>query len=506
MTFGNKTAARSRGCARWLLRPPGWVEIAALLLFVAAIVGIRWYLTHLAPVYFWSKDSKSYVFPVVDWLTSGEWKTENRRGPIYSLFIAGVLSVRPSLTAVAIAQHILGGAAVFFSALAIRLKLGRAVWLPLLFCGLSYAIYNVPVYLEHLMRNETLIFLFASLAVTSLFLAFTGGSAGWMLAAGLSAGVGNLVKSVFVPFPLAVLLSVFVFRHDRRGMIIRLVAALLGFALPVLAMKAYYRLLPEEKEADAYSGIQLYGRVAQWTVLDGPEFAEIKALIRPKVEEYRAFDKLDNNWVIKRGIVPAINDHLRAQGMGFRDVNRVCKALAFETIRKNPGLYIQQVCGDLGKYMRLGFHQRMPGKDLLKENHDQITALKSPHPVFQHERAIGVLKEQDNPETFHRFHAISRWSPLFETWPTALVTSLLLPLLVVFSKKEARGFWIACSVMWFAYALLICTVGKPMQRYLLPMTPVTFFTLTLLLCHAWRAGLEWLGKDRPASRTPETDH
>ena len=58
---------------RFLTQPSRAAEIAGWILLVAAIVAARVYMSDLLPGYLWSKDSKGYAFPAIQWLEKGYW-------------------------------------------------------------------------------------------------------------------------------------------------------------------------------------------------------------------------------------------------------------------------------------------------------------------------------------------------------------------------------------------------------------------------------------------------
>jgi hypothetical protein len=486
-----------------LWAPRRGVALVVWVLVLAAALGLRFYLIRLLPVYVWSKDATSYLEPAVRWLETGQWETDVRRGPVYSLFLAGVLRVAPDLSAVMWVQHALGVVAVLAGVWLWWCWFGRRGWLPLLFCGVCYAIYLFPIYLEHLIRDETLLFFFSALAFAALGAAFAKGRWGWFAAAGLAAGLVHLTKSMFHPFvPVALVLVVVRNWKDRRAMLAQGAALVIGFALPLAASVLHYRLGTEDAEPASYAGIQFYGRVAQWTALESPPHHEVKERIRPMVEEYRQRAKLDNNWVIKDSIVPVIFAQLAAQGRGFREVNKLCQDLAFEAIRTHPREFARQVGGDLVKLHLLAYDERQPQPAGLEEMAVELEGKSDPPAVLRRAQVVAAYRRAADRRYFRDFYELAHRSVLFETAPPVLLTTLLLPVLAIMAPAAHRPFFITAGAIWFFNVVLLSTVGKPMNRYFMPLTPVMFCALSAPLFYGWEKLRSWAGVPGPGLDGP----
>ncbi|MEZ5405075.1 MAG: hypothetical protein R3F23_02520 [Verrucomicrobiia bacterium] len=465
------------------------VEITLWILFLGCTLAVRYYFIHFFPTYIWSKDSSSYVDTAFQWINSGVWETDIRRGPVYSLFVGLILKIVPNLSAIMIAQHILGAIAIILAVvLFCRIYPSDTRWLILL-CGAAYGLYELPLYLEHLIRNETLLLIFATGALGAWTMALHSlHPSRWLLISGLSAGLLTLTKNIFLPFPFLVITVLLYLRFkNKRTFLLPALAFIGSFFLPYIAVYFQHSSAPDKTERSSYAGVQFYGRVAQWTYLEGGLYPEIKTLIRKPVETYRKFKKLDNNVVIKKLIVPVIEEHLKTQGKGFTEVDRICLNLAFEAIRKNPGLFTKQVLNDLYKlHFRCGYQSRLLKAHDLRDLIEDMEQISRPDPMMDYDATMQTLHQQVEVNNFSSYYRFIKMAWLFEIFPPALLTTLLLPLLFFFDRTPMRFFWLTVAGVWFFNIILLATVGRPLNRYFVPLAPLMFWTLTGALIWLWQ--------------------
>ncbi len=470
----------------FLARPPWVLEMFLWLFFIAAAAGVRFYLVRLVPVYMWSNDAGSYANPVFRWLETGTMVFDGRRGPVYTLFIAAITRLTGSMSAVMCVQHALGAIGIISTAAAARVFWGRAAAVPLLLCGLGYATYGLPIALEHLIRNETLLFFFSSLAFSFWLLALKWDAAPWLFLASLSAGLLTLTKDVFLTFPLALVCGALFFSaHPWRTRIVRSVLIVLGFLLPILAYKAHRATAAKIEAAQPQSGILLYGRTAQWTKIDGGIEPEIKVAIRANVESYRQLPKLDNNIIIKRTIVPQLKQILYAQGKTPSDVDRLCRRLAIEAIASHPAAFVRQMLNDIHKmHTKLGVENQSPSASNMRENSDLVASLDEVHAVMRQQETIETLRASADKNRFRAYYSLLRRAWLFQFYP-ALLTTLGIPLLVACLRGNARLLFLGVAAVWFFNVVLLSTVGRPLERYLIPVVPLMFLTMSGVAVLAW---------------------
>lgn len=495
LTAAAAAPSRWQKTARFLAAPPRWLEIVIWILLVGAIAGIRLYLIHLLPTILWSRDAGSYVGSAFRWLHSGAWESDPRRGPIYSLMIGLCVKWGGSMDAVMFAQHLLGGLAILGALIVLRMMHTRRAILLIGLCGWAYAVYALPISLEHLVRNETLLFFFATVIFVSWFLALERAQPHWLWLTGLTAGLMLLTKPVFAPFPLVlVALHGWFYRGEPKLAFRQIGIFLLAFALPVVTEKVSHRWTLH-RPPEPQGSILFYGRTAQFTVLDGGIEPEVKALIRQQVEDYRKRPRLDNNIVLKITIVPTLRTYYARLGKTPSELNNLCLRLALEGIRAHKAEYARQVLHDLG--LLLTKRALPPQAPTLRDAMATKTALTNNHNPDPYMRAAESIQEinarlDHNHFATYRHRVREAW--LFHFIPV-LLTTLLLPLFVWFKKGKQQLWWLGCAAMWYFTLVLLCTVGRPLDRYLLPVVPVMFWTLSGALIAAWFwVAARWQGR------------
>ncbi len=494
-----------------LAQPPQAWRLAGWLFIAGLIVGLRWWIAVHLPAYIWTRDSGSYVAPAIDWLAGHPWVTSSRRGPVYSLFIALICRWGGSFAAVAVAQHVVGGSTALLTILWARSWLGREAFWPVFFCSLWYALFGLPLELECLIRNETLLVLFSTVAFGAWYFILRTGSFGWCALGGFANGMLQLLKGIFPILPVLVLCGVAWQWRRRPARAAVLAGCYLGlFLLPLAASKWYTWASRTSRPAEPEDGEMFYGRTAQWAVLDGGVAPDLKPRIRPQVEayisRYRATGHLDNNEIVKRTVVPTLKDILVSERhLQPAEVNRVCWKLGLEAVAHHPLAFLEQVVHD---WYLLNFitAQRVilfKPEDLLPSVKDATqfaTAHYAPgdplagrlFDLAETRRVIaaGILPHGGLQVLARLLNGFAAWrlvSPVF-------ITTLLLPVLVYYTRAADRVFWLGLAVVWYFYLTLLSTVGRPLDRYLLPVIPITFWAyctgLTMLCKLAWQRG--WL--------------
>lgn len=480
---------------------PVWEAAIWGALVIAATIP-RVALWQALPTYVWSSDSGSYVLPAIEWLDKGTANFGGRRGPVYSLLIAACVRWGGGLNALVMVQHLMGGVAVLSAIATIRVLFGRAALPAVAACGFAACAFNLPVYLEHLVRNETLLMFTCSGALCAFALALRRPGLGWAASSGLMSGLTMVIKPILGPFPLVAIACLW-WRGRGAG---RGWAAPLAFALPFMGVMAAPKILTAvtsgEYESAAYSGIQFYGRTAQWTKLGGGIYPELKMEIAPLVERYRAMAKTDNNLVIKRLIVPAIEQYLERNPGRYPSANKVCRGLALEAVRSEPGAFLAQAWSDFRKmHVKIANRPRLPSSDDLLDVVEEMREQPQLSAQLDRDQTIRTLEAHAQQQNFAFFETVSGWSWLFRMWPPVLWTSLLALPLVLATRGEHRLLWIALCALWYFNVVLLSVVGKPMNRYVVPLTPAMFWALSYPFILLWLAFHSWL-LDRPP-RVPD---
>jgi len=495
--------------ATFLAQPPLVLEISLWVLLVAATAGMRIYLCHLLPAYFWSDDGNSYAGPAFHWLNTGELVFDGRRGPVYTLLIAAALKTFGTVLSVIWFQHVLNALAILCTVAVARIWSGRASVLPLFACGVALALYGLPLHLGHLIRNETMLFFFSSMALGAWWLALKYDRAGWYFLAALATTLLSMTKNVFVVFPLVLVASVLVFSGPgwrTRG--IRLAILVAGLALPVVALKIHDLTAKRVAVPEPQAGILFFGRTAQWTKLDGGTDQDLKEIIRADIEAYRRLPKLDNNIIIKRTAVPHLWKALQARHQTPTDLDHLCRKFAMEAVRDQPGAWGRQILGDLETLqLRAGVKNEFPSDKQIIDAQKSLREYAGPsrrlHPTMDGERMEAILASRLEGDPFHFFHRCLDHSWLFQDYPV-LFTTLALLLVFLFTRGKARFFFLGIAAVWFSNMVLLSTVGRPLERYLMPLVPIMFWAMSGIILVAWLALLRMAGGLTPPPASPNT--
>ena len=470
---------------RFLTQPSRAAEIAGWMLLVAVIVAARVYMTELLPGYLWSKDSKGYALSAIQWLDTGHWENDPKRGPVYSLVIAGCLKMWGSFASVVALQHVVGGLGVLACTLLLRLVGGRRAHWPVIACGLALAVYGQVLFLEHLIRNDLLLFTFSTVAFAAWYFALERRAPGWLFVCGLAAAFLALSRNVLAPFPPVVLAALlWEVRRTPRAALAAAAVFVAGYALPVAGAKVFRQLTIHARPPQPQPGAMLFARVAQFTVLDGGIEPEIKELIRADIESYRKRPRLDNNEILVRTAVPKIRDLYDRLGKTPAEADRLCRRLAIEAIRAHPGDYARQCGRDfLQVQMRLGTSATNPSPGDIRAACKSL-ASEPPLPVLRAAETIRGLEPAFHATHLAGYKRMNEQAWLFSRSPV-LWTSLGVTALAFFRRGKIRAWWITAAVCWWFLIVLLCTVGRPLSRYLLPVIPIMFWTLGAILSLGW---------------------
>jgi len=387
-----------RHAVRRLSDLPLRAEVLLWAIVITATIGIRLYLIHLLPMGLWSKDAGSYAYSAFRWVHTGVWETDPRRGPIYSMLIALCGKVWGSIDSLMLLQHFMGATAILLSVFALRLLHGRRALIPLAACGYAYAVYGLPLYLEHLVRNETILFFCASVALVTWLFAIHWRQPHWLWISGLAVAVLSATKNVWLPFPLIfAVATLWYFRKEMRLAITQVLIFTLAFAVPYMGAKVFkHRTLGVDRSDEPQEGVLLYGRTAQFTWLNGGIQPELKKQIRSQVEDYQheVFGDgtkpphLNNNEILKKTVVPTLNKILRHEGKTGDDLNNLCEKLAWEAILTHPLPYAQQVWRDIAR-MHLTGGVRYVAPDDSEPESQRNLLLEVRRKVGRHHRETG---------------------------------------------------------------------------------------------------------------------
>jgi hypothetical protein len=487
---------RLRGIVRRVLTTlenlPPWAEIALFATVVLLAAGVRFHALDVVPGYIWSKDATGYAEPAYRWLDTGEWIFDGRRGPVYSMFLGYIGRFFGGMPGVMHVQHFLAFAGIMATLAAARFYFGRkAAWI-VGAAGIAFAVYGPPIHYAHLIRNETLLFLCACVSLAAWAVSIKRRSLTWLALAGLSAGILTLTKNVFLPFPvMAAAATIWLLRARPPAAAVYVLALFAAFLLPFGLERWHERHARVVNRPEPQAGILLYGRVAQWTVLDGGIEPELKREIRTMIEEYRQLPKLDNNIILKDTAVPRLKEILYNRGGSPSDLNRLCKRLALEAIRAEPAAYARQVWGDIRKVLfELG-----EGADSIEAGEvsgsiARLREIEAPHPLLRAEANIAALDGRDSKVHLAQLDRPQKLSWLFRSSPVAWSLLCVTALVILSRSGDQRVWWLGHAALICFTLVLLSTVGRPLQRYIVPIMPVMFWVLTGTLV----ALLKWAGR------------
>lgn len=500
----NSSASPLARVATFFAQMPLAVEIVLWILLAAVIVGMRVFLWHLVPAYIWSDDSFSYAAPAFRWFNTGQMIFDGRRGPTYTLLIAIAIWLWKSVQGVVWLQQGLAGVAAFVAALTARSLWGRAAALPVFICGLTLAVHGVPLYLCHVIRNEGLLFIFSSFAFGAWWLALKSNRLAWFFLAALATALLTMTKSVFVAFPPMVALGVLLYAGPGwRSRVLRFGMFLAGFALPYVAVKIHNATSKHVDLPAPQSGILFYGRTAQWTKLDGGIEQDLKNVIREDIIDYRGRKKLDNNIIIKRTAIPHLWATIQARGGTPTELDKICRKFAIEAVRDQPAAFRKQVWNDLiDLHWRLGWNNDFPNDKLIEAGRlslDETRVKNGGVDVMDMDEVNDILNGSMQGDRFRLFHDFLGYAWLFQYHPV-LLTTVAIPLLLLFTRGRIRFFFLTVGAVWYSNMLLLSTVGRPLERYLMPLVPLTFWTLSGVIIVAWLALLRLAGAPRDESK------
>ena len=81
-----------------------------------------------------------------------------------------------------------------------------------------------------------------------------------------------------------------------------------------------------------------------------------------------------------------------------------------------------------------------------------------------------------------------------------LLTTIALCLLLLVTRGKERGFFCGLAVVWFFNMVLLSTVGRPVERYLMPLVAIMFWAMTGVLVFVWKAILGGRASEGPFER------
>ena len=185
------------------------------------------------------------------------------------------------------------------------------------------------------------------------------------------------------------------------------------------------------------------------------------------------------------------------RGQSLVDVNRLCWKLGLEAVAHHPMAYLRQFGHDL-YYLNFISAQRFVvfQPKQLKTAVADAQKYVDAHPsggealtarIFDLPPAEVAVKVAADKKS-----ALARWSRFMTVTgrlrllSPVFLTSLALPWLVYGRRGRERLFWLGSTLLWFYYLVLLSTVGRPLDRYLMPVLPIMFWAISAALTSAWK--------------------
>jgi hypothetical protein len=194
------------------------LNLTMAAVIVIAAVALRWpFISSNAPM-FVTPDSESYLLPGWELAHGQGFNPELRRTPVYSVFIAGVLTLLgDNLERLATLQHLVGLVTALVAFMFARMIYGSLAGL---LAGLAVAVSGPQLIYEHYLLSEALFTLLLTAALGAVAAGAARASRGWLLFGGVMLALAALCRPIGqIAVPLAIIFAVITGgRHVRAGL------------------------------------------------------------------------------------------------------------------------------------------------------------------------------------------------------------------------------------------------------------------------------------------------
>jgi hypothetical protein len=179
-----------------------------------------------------------------------------------------------------------------------------------------------------------------------------------------------------------------------------------------------------------------------------------------------------------------------------------------EAVRDQPAAFVQQIRKDLFQlHFKAGVKNEFPSDKQVIDARKSLRERRLQrelHPTMEADAMDAILSARIEGDPFHFFHLCLNRAWLFQGYPVLFTTIALLALLP-FTRGKTRFFFLGVAAVWFSNMALLSTVGRPLERYLLPLVPLMFWALSGVIVVAWIALLRLAGGLTPPAASPTTD-
>lgn len=371
------------------------------LLALGAIVRLLFALSTPA---FLEGDSQSYLLPAWELASGTGFSPELRRTPLYPLFIAAVFRLcRPSLEAVASAQHIVGLATVALTFLIARRLFGLAA---AILAGAAVALSAPQLISERYIMTEAVFGLTLALAVLLVLRALypPAPAAGRALVGGVGIGLAALTRPVAQALLPLALLALLLGMPRWRPALRAAVLLALGYLLVVGPWTIRNLLAHDALTASGGLGRSLIARTVKYdTLFDWKWLSETYGDrddpdARARMLLYRKRGNIPNS----RSVRPYQDALMEELGLSQAQADTVMRSVALEAIARRPLEYLRGsllFAGQLflGEEEALRSHWKQRAtKDWAEQWDNRLDALASPvAPWYGQEPRPGVLPPEE---------------------------------------------------------------------------------------------------------------
>ncbi len=466
----------------WLDAPPRWWEPSVWCVITALAILPRVLMYVAVPSALLSDDSNSYLAPAIE-ILNGNYEIESHRGWGYVFFLIP-LAAYPQIffPLVAIVQQSISGFTVLGTLVFLRLLLGvkSLIWLLLISWGASF--YAVPIFLAHLIRNETPHALFTMLGFGFLGLGLQRNSLRCCILSGVFLALMNMVKATL---PLAPFFSAiaFLWVARKQGLAWLKTASFLGVYFAVFLFPSWISVFPGVQFSSlSYAGQELFSQVAHLGFVESKKYPELTLALRPKWEVYLSMNKRDNGYA-RKNINNTVIGIISQSPQKYPKVDQVFKTLAWEVILSHP----DKALADFWKRfvelnLQTGFRTKRPHIKHIRDagENARSDAESQLYKGFNFEPALAQENAQEN-KALKLLKKISARVFPWEWVPPVLMTTLFCVFLPFCLKGPLRLWVVQIGLSWFFFLLLHSTVGEPKDRFYVPVFCLSIFLLGIAL-------------------------
>jgi hypothetical protein len=314
------------------------LDLALVAIIVVVAIALRWPFVATSAPMFVTPDSESYLLPGWELAHGQGFNPELRRTPVYSVFIAAVLTVLgDNLERLATVQHFVG----VLTALA-AFAFARTIFGSLagLIAGIAVAISGPQLIYEHYLLSEALFTLLLTASLGAMVAGLARDGRGWLLFGGVLLALAALCRPIGqLAVPLAILFALASGGRQLRKGLRRGGMVLLGAVLIMAPWMLRNLVTHQSFAAEGALGQALIGRTVRhdkgFVYYDAanPDPDPARQAARKIIADEAATGEPSGGRVTAR-----IRDEL---GLSQSQTSSLLRTLALQAIWENRGHYLQ---------------------------------------------------------------------------------------------------------------------------------------------------------------------